>query len=195
MKKLLGCGLIVVVAAFILLAKFTFQGGKETLTQGVVEAVADRSGGRPHPGLLASLPDGRGGKEVPLHQIRDHLGLLAADGRSGSFAAADALRSCCPHQASHSLPTYPKPLPGQLKMDPRHPAGLAGTVVNCQDPLHKRRIGRRPLRERTILPRMISGRPTDDTSWRLDNIPDSPSRVRRCLGDRTGLQGEPGRCL
>jgi hypothetical protein len=44
----------------------------------------------------------------------------------------------------------------QLEMDPGHPVGSSGSAVNRLDPLRKRRIGCRPLRERPILPRMIS---------------------------------------
>ena len=65
---------------------------------GAIEPRCNRRNDVRHPQTV-----GRGSEEVPLHQIRDHLCLLAADSRSDSFAAADALQSGCPHQAGDPL--------------------------------------------------------------------------------------------
>ena len=40
--------------------QFTFQGGEETLTQGVVKAVADGAPGRPDPDLPAAVAERQG---------------------------------------------------------------------------------------------------------------------------------------
>ena len=54
--------------------ELTLQGGKETLTEGVVETVSDRSGRRPHIGLLASLPESDRGVLASLIGMMDHRG-------------------------------------------------------------------------------------------------------------------------
>ena len=95
----------------------------------------------------------RGDKEVPLHQIRDHRRLPVADGRSYSFAAADALQCGFPHHSGYVFPPHPKLLPGQFERNPGHTVGLAGTPMNHPNPIRKRAC---PFRGQTLLSRMTS---------------------------------------
>ncbi len=57
--------------------RLTLQGGKEALAQGVVEAVSDRTGGRPHPGLPASFPEVNRSVLASLIGMVDHGGRAA----------------------------------------------------------------------------------------------------------------------
>ncbi len=54
--------------------EFALQGGEEAFTQNVVEAVSDRSGGRPHLGLLAPLPEGDRSILTSLVGMMNHSG-------------------------------------------------------------------------------------------------------------------------
>ena len=51
--------------------QFTFQGGKEALTQSVVEAVADRAHRRAQVGFPAAMAEGQGGILTALIRVMD----------------------------------------------------------------------------------------------------------------------------
>ena len=52
--------------------ELTLQGGEETLAQGIIEAIADGSGGRPYTGLLASFSEGQRRILATLIGMVDH---------------------------------------------------------------------------------------------------------------------------
>ena len=205
--------------------EFACQSGKETLTQGVVKAISERTGGRPNFSLIASFPEDDGSiptsligmmnhqrrtalpqchlrpmmhsphrpsndsprnevhyririekpcpcrevddisypksigcrsEEGSLYQIRDNLRLCSADGRPDSLMAANTLQSSYPDKMHYALPTYPKSLLNQFKMNPKHPMGLAEALLKYSDPPRQHGIGLCPHRRHAILPQMTS---------------------------------------